>query len=111
MRRPPELLPSPGGCNRNEHFNRALGWFRAAGLEDSTAETLVGTVHAPLSEELRDGLAELMEMRWGGARSELSREDWETYCRLCRPESEEYILNLEDYYGFFTYSLFQGRVT
>ena len=93
-----------------QHFNRALGWFCAADLEESTAETLVGTVQAPLSEELRNGLVELMDMRWGGAQSELNPEDWEKYRRLCHPESGEFILKREDYYGFFTYSLFQGKV-
>jgi demethylmenaquinone methyltransferase/2-methoxy-6-polyprenyl-1,4-benzoquinol methylase len=89
----------------------ALGWFRAAGLEELNAKTLVRTVHAPLSAELRDALVELIDMRWGGAQTELTGEDGEIYRRLCRPESAGFILNREDYCGFFTYSLFRGKVT
>jgi demethylmenaquinone methyltransferase/2-methoxy-6-polyprenyl-1,4-benzoquinol methylase len=103
------IAPFTRSSDPEEHFNRALGWFRAAGLEELRAETLVGTVQAPLTDELREGLVALMEMRWGGARSEIPRQDWENYSRLCRPESKEFILNREDYYGFFTYSLFWGK--
>lgn len=103
------IAPFTRGMNPEEHLNRALGWFHAAGLEELRAETVVGTIQAPLSEELRDGLVDCIEMRWGGARSEIQQEDWETYRRLCDPESEAFILNREDYYGFFTYSLFRGR--
>jgi demethylmenaquinone methyltransferase/2-methoxy-6-polyprenyl-1,4-benzoquinol methylase len=102
--------PFTRGMEPEQHFTRALGWFRAAGLKELEARTLVGTVHAPLSEELRDGLVELIDMRWGGARSDLTRQDWEAYRRLSRPESAEFILNRDDYYGFFTYSLFRGKV-
>jgi demethylmenaquinone methyltransferase/2-methoxy-6-polyprenyl-1,4-benzoquinol methylase len=104
------IAPFTQGMEPEQHFTRALGWFRAAGLDELEAQTLVGTAHAPLSEEIRDGLVELMEMRWGGAQSDVDRQDWETFCRLCRPESEDLILNREDYYGFFTYSLFRGKV-
>ena len=92
------------------HYLRALGWFRDVGLEDLTARTFVGSFHAPLSAEIRDGLAALLEMRWGGAESEVSREDWAAYRRLCQPESADFILNLPDYYAFFTYALFHGKV-
>jgi demethylmenaquinone methyltransferase/2-methoxy-6-polyprenyl-1,4-benzoquinol methylase len=104
------IAPFTRSSEPEEHFNRALGWLRAAGLVELKAETLVRTVQAPLSDELRDGLVELMEMRWGGARSEVPRQDWEDYSRLCRPESQKSILNREDYYGFFTYSLFRGKI-
>jgi len=50
----------------------------------------------------------LFEMRWEGAQSELSAEDWAEYQRLCQPESPDFILDSPDYYAFFTYSLFYG---
>jgi len=50
------------------------------------------------------------EMRWGNPQSELTPEDWAKYQRLFRPESPDFILNLSDYYAFFTYSMFRGQV-
>jgi demethylmenaquinone methyltransferase/2-methoxy-6-polyprenyl-1,4-benzoquinol methylase len=32
------------------------------------------------------------------------------YQRLCQPDSADFILNLPDYYAFFTYKMFQGKV-
>ena len=92
------------------HFLRALGWFREAGLEEPTAQTFVGDVHAPLGDEIRSALISLFEMRWGEPRSELAPEDWAEYQQLCQPGSPDFILDLPDYYAFFTYSLFHGKV-
>ena len=89
---------------------RALGWFREAGLKEPTAQTFVGDVHAPLSDDLRSALMSLFEMLWGEAQSEVTQEDWADFQRLCQPESSDFILNLPDYYAFFTYSLFLGKV-
>ena len=89
---------------------RALGWFRDTGLEDPTAQTFAGDAHAPLSDSIRDALIALFEMRWPGVQSELTGEDWAEYQRLCQPESPDFILNLPDYYAFFTYSMFSGVV-
>jgi demethylmenaquinone methyltransferase/2-methoxy-6-polyprenyl-1,4-benzoquinol methylase len=49
-------------------------------------------------------------MRRPGARAESAAEDGAEYRRLCLPESEEFIVDHPDYYGFFTYTLFQGRL-
>jgi demethylmenaquinone methyltransferase/2-methoxy-6-polyprenyl-1,4-benzoquinol methylase len=92
------------------HFLRALGWFRDAGLENPTAQTFVGDVHAPLTDDLRRALQALFQMRWPGVESELSQEDWAEYQRLCLPESPDFILDHPDYYAFFTYSMFHGKV-
>jgi demethylmenaquinone methyltransferase/2-methoxy-6-polyprenyl-1,4-benzoquinol methylase len=105
------VAPFVNGSKPESHIMRALGWFRYAGLEESTARTFVGDAHAPLSDEIRDALTILFPMRWKDAQSEISQEDWEEYQRLCLPESPDFILNLPDYYAFFTYSLFHGRVT
>ena len=42
--------------------------------------------------------------------AELSEEDWAEYQRLCLAESPDFILDLPDYYAFYTYSMFRGRV-
>lgn len=92
------------------HFLCALGWFREAGLEEPTAHTFVGDIHAPLSDDLRSALISLFEMLWGEPQPEVSQEDWAEYQRLCLPESPDFILNRPDYYAFFTYSMFRGKV-
>jgi len=92
------------------HFFRMLGWFRKAGLKESYARTFTGSVYAPLSNEIRTALISLIQMRWTNLKSELSSDDLEEFQRLVKPESPNFILNLPDYYSFFTYSLFCGKV-
>lgn len=102
--------PFTKGMRPELHFLRALGWFRDAGLKEPTAHTFVGDVHAPLSDDIRSASISLIEMRWGEPQSELTAEDWAEYQRICQPGSPDFILNLPDYYAFFTYSLFYGSV-
>ena len=104
------IAPFVRGKRPELHFLRALGWFRELGLEELKAETFAGSAHAPLSDDLRCALIALFQMRWPGVESELSQEDWAEYQRLCQPESPYFILNLPDYYAFFTYSMFHGKV-
>jgi demethylmenaquinone methyltransferase/2-methoxy-6-polyprenyl-1,4-benzoquinol methylase len=92
------------------HFSLGIGWFRKAGLLTPSAKALAGSVHAPLTEELRAALAALIEMRWPGVEQELEEEDWLEFDRLCDPQSPEYILHHPDYYAFFTYTLLWGTV-
>jgi demethylmenaquinone methyltransferase/2-methoxy-6-polyprenyl-1,4-benzoquinol methylase len=92
------------------HFLRALGWFRDAGLKIPMARTFAGDAYAPLSDELRNALIALFEMRWPSVESELTQEDWVDYQRLCLLKSPDFILNHPDYYAFFTCSLFYGKV-
>ena len=89
---------------------RALRWFGEAGLAEAEGGTFVGNVQAPLSDDIRNGLISLFQMLWGEQQPEVSQEDWAEYQRLCQPESPESILNLSDYYAFFTYSMFRGKV-
>ncbi|MFC1896396.1 class I SAM-dependent methyltransferase [Thermodesulfobacteriota bacterium] len=63
-----------------------------------------------LSDDIRRALMSLFQMLWGEAQPEVSQEDWAEYQRLCQPESPEFILNLSDYYAFFTYTMFRGKV-
>jgi len=104
------IAPFVSGARPDSHFLRASGWFRDAGLVEPTARTFVGDMHAPLSDDVRTALLSLIQMRWGEPRSELSQEDWAEFKRLCRPESPDFILDLPDYYAFFTYSMFQATV-
>jgi ubiquinone/menaquinone biosynthesis C-methylase UbiE len=104
------VAPFARGMSPQRHHLRGLGWLRDAGLEEPKARTFVGNVHAPLDDALRSALISLLEMRWGNARSELSEEDWATYRRLSEPDSVEFIVDIPDYYAFFTYSMFQATV-
>ena len=104
------IAPFVKGKRPESHFLRALGWFREVGLEEPTARTFVGDAHAPLSDDMRSALMSLLDMRWPGVQSELTPEDWAEFQRLCQPESPNFILDLPDYYAFFTYSMFRGKV-
>jgi ubiquinone/menaquinone biosynthesis C-methylase UbiE len=104
------IRPFVKGKKPESHFLRALGWFHDAGLEEPTVRTFAGDVYAPLNDELRSALIALFQMRWPEVESELIHEDWADYRRLCLPESADFILNNADYYAFFTYSMFHGKV-
>ena len=104
------IAPFARGAAPELHFPRIMGWFRRAGMEDVNVRTFAGDVCAPLSKEMRSALTSLIEMRWVDVRAELSEGDWAEYQRLCLPESPEFILGIPDYYAFFTYSMFRGRV-
>jgi len=104
------IAPFTIGTEPKRHNFRALGWFREAGLKEPKAQTFVGDVHAPFGDDLRDALSSLFAMRWGDPQSELTPQDWAMYQSLCDPTSPDFILNLPDYYAFFTYSMFRGTV-
>jgi ubiquinone/menaquinone biosynthesis C-methylase UbiE len=93
-----------------QNFMRALAAFRRAGLEEVLAQTFVADVCAPFRPAEKTALLSLFEMLWGTPQPEVSAENSEEYRQLCNPHSPEFILNLPDYYGFFTYTVFQGRV-
>jgi ubiquinone/menaquinone biosynthesis C-methylase UbiE len=97
------------GMSPERHVLRALGWLRAAGLGACTARTVVAEAHAPHGE-LRDALAAAMDMLWGQAEPEVSAEDWAQFQRLRQPDSVECILDVPEYYGFLTYTVFWGQV-
>ena len=104
------IAPFSEGKEPDSHFLRALGWLRQAGLEEPTVRTFVCDAHAPLSDEVRHALSSLIGMRWGEPRSELTQDEWNDYQRLRRRDTSESIVDRSDYYAFFTYSMFWGRV-
>jgi len=104
------IAPFTVGMPPENHWQRAIGWLRAAGLKEVKAQTFVSEVQAPLSYELRAALAALIAMRWSGAESEVDRETWEQYERFCVADSADFIVDAPDYYGFFTETLFHGEV-
>ena len=104
------IAPFTKGKKAELHFLSGLGWFREAGLENIAAHTFTGQAYAPLSDDLRRALIALLEMRWPGVEPELGPEDRAEVQRLCLPSSPDFILNRSDYYAFFTYSMFVGKV-
>jgi ubiquinone/menaquinone biosynthesis C-methylase UbiE len=92
------------------NFMRSLHNFRKVGLEEIKAQTFVGDVQTRLSSGERTALISLFEMLWGEPQSETSAEDWAEYQCLCKPGSADFILDVSDYYAFFTYMMFRGRV-
>jgi demethylmenaquinone methyltransferase/2-methoxy-6-polyprenyl-1,4-benzoquinol methylase len=104
------LAPFTGESRPEAHFHRGLGWFRAAGFEDCSAQTFAGSAHAPLSESMRAALLAILQMRWPDVDAELAERDRAAYRRLCLPGSPDLILDHPDYYAFFTYSMLQARV-
>jgi ubiquinone/menaquinone biosynthesis C-methylase UbiE len=93
------------------HYLRTLKWMHEVGLTNATGHTVVGNVQAPLHQEIRQALFALFQMRWAEAESEVSQEVWREYQRLCQPESPDCILDLPEYYAFFTYTMFYGKTT
>ncbi len=92
------------------HNMCAPEWFKQACLSEIRAQTFVRNINPPLSQEMRKAMADLFEMRWGEDNRELLEKDQFEYRRLCKNDSPDFILNMPEYYGFFTYSLFWGRV-
>lgn len=103
-------MPFLSGKGPETHFLRALRGLRAAGLHDVRAQTFAGDVQAPLTAGERQALTSLLQMVWVRPQADAAADDWAAYGRLCDPESADFILDLPDYYAFFTCSLFQGRV-
>jgi ubiquinone/menaquinone biosynthesis C-methylase UbiE len=92
------------------HFQRALGPLGQAGFVDAKMATLVGQLQAPLQPAIRDGLALLFEMLWGGEQSGAAEGDLAEYRRLCAADSPDFIGDVPEYTGFFTYSMFVGHL-
>ncbi len=104
----PNIAPFAPGIKPDLHGLRALKWLQKAGFINLGAGTYVRDIISPFSNDIREGLLNLFEMRWGRNNPELSKEDQQESNRLCRGDSPNCILDMPGYYGFFTYSLFQG---
>ncbi len=103
--------PFVKGKSAELNFVRSLRWFEEAGLVEPEASTHIGSVQSPLSPDIRRACISLFEMLWGSRQPETTPEVWAIYQRLCNPESPDFILDLPEYYGFFTYSMFRAVVS
>jgi demethylmenaquinone methyltransferase/2-methoxy-6-polyprenyl-1,4-benzoquinol methylase len=93
------------------NFLRVPHWFHHAGLRDIPAPAFVSDIHAPLGTSLRIFLILLLDMRWATPQAETSQADWNPFRRLCDSASSDFVLDAADYCGFFTYTIFRGKVT
>ena len=105
------IAPFIPGKKPELHFLRALNWFRELGLKELKAKVFADSVQAPLNDKVRHGLVDLFDMRWPNVSTELSSDDSVEFQRLCTSDSPDFILNLPDYYAFFTYTMFWGKTT
>jgi demethylmenaquinone methyltransferase/2-methoxy-6-polyprenyl-1,4-benzoquinol methylase len=102
-------IPFLKNLRPESNFMRAGRGFQQAGLEAVDVRTFIGEVQAPLSNAERIAMISLFQMLWGTPQPEVSPEDWAEYERLCTPGSPDFILDLPEYYAFFTYSMFCGK--
>ena len=104
------IAPFVHGKKPETHFLRALSWFRKIEeLKEPRAKVFADSFYAPLSSEIRNALVSLFDMRWPDVELELSSDDQTEFRRLCQADSPDFILNLSDYYAFFTHTLFWGK--
>ncbi|MFC2007930.1 class I SAM-dependent methyltransferase [Chloroflexota bacterium] len=103
------IAPFIHGKKPELHFLRALGWFHELGLKEPRVKVFADSFYAHLSDEIRNALVALFDMRWPNVAPELSSDDLAEFQRLCLPDSPDFILNLPDYYAFFTYTMFWGK--
>lgn len=102
--------PILNGEPPENQFLRSLRRFPEAGIPNPVCRTFVGEVQAPIAPGIRTALKSLFEMLWSDVPIKASEADRLDYERLCRAESEDFILNLPEYYAFFTYTMFSGLV-
>jgi ubiquinone/menaquinone biosynthesis C-methylase UbiE len=105
----PGIAPFTTGDRPENHFLRLAGWMRKAGFREAKAQPFTEGLCAPFDETVRSALLTLIEMRWLEAEKELSRADLQLYQRITDPASADFILDQPDYYGFYTYTLFQAK--
>lgn len=91
------------------HIINGRCWLQKAYFNDISVKTYLGDIIAPLSENDRNTLNLLFQMFWGESESEVTESDWKDFKRICDPDSDDYILNNQHYYGFYTYTLFRGK--
>ncbi len=90
------------------HIFNCRYWLSEVGFKDIRARTFLSDINAPLHDNDKRAILILCDMFWGASQSEISEEDWQLFTTLTDPESENFILHNQYYYGFFTYTVFKG---
>ncbi len=100
--------PFTKGMNPMNHIMNAGHWLQRADFKSISVKTYTGDIIAPLNENDCNALNILFQMLWGDSKNEPGDKDREEFLSLSDPESDKYILNNRNYYGFYTYTLFKG---
>ncbi len=91
------------------HIMNGKKWLRNAKFSEIQINTFVGDIVGPLNENDRRALSILFQMLWKNSQKEVSKKDKQIFAEICVSDSNKFILNDPDYYGFYTYTLFQGK--
>lgn len=94
------------GEKPENHFLNMLHWFDLYDLENPCVRTFTKDLQAPLSPLGQQALAALYSMLWQRPTPETSSREWKDFNRLCRLESKDFLPARQDYYGFFSYTVF-----
>ena len=94
--------------NPDDHVLNVTKWLIRTNFKATGIKTFAGDITAPLDEETKTALTIFFQMFWENSREEVTEEDWAKYKALCSPGTDEFILNNPGYYGFYTYTLFEG---
>lgn len=103
------LAPFESGMAPENHFLCTSRALANSGFQDIRARTFIRDIQAPLTDDIRAALESLFEMRWTLNPTGLSTQAKDRYLSLISSQTEGYILNDPCYYGYFTYTLFEGR--
>ncbi len=107
---PAGIAPFKSHMQPAQHFLRGRRSLIQIGFPWAESQTFVGNINAPLSQEVYNAVSSLIRMRWEDSKQEVDHEVWEEYQRVCSPESPDFILNIPEYHGFFTYTMIYARV-
>ncbi len=102
--------PFTATADAEMHFSRALGWLRNAGFAEPTAHSHTADIRAPLDGETRAAVRSMAHMWWDRGLADVSVGDRDTFRALLADDSPDCLLDLPDYHGMITYTVFRGWV-
>ncbi|MCI1780024.1 MAG: class I SAM-dependent methyltransferase [Bacteroidales bacterium] len=100
--------PYLNDMNPNNHILCVKKWLKDANFKDIKVKSFVGDIAGSLSENDKKAVSTFFEMLWNNSEREVSKKDWDKFNELCSSESDKFILNDPNYYGFYIYTLFNG---
>jgi demethylmenaquinone methyltransferase/2-methoxy-6-polyprenyl-1,4-benzoquinol methylase len=103
--------PYLGNMDPCNHVMNGKKWLSNARFDHVCASTFVGDINGPVNENDRKALATFFQMLWENSFNDVSKEDWQRFKEICSIKSDKFIADQQGYYGFYTYTLFQGTKT
>jgi demethylmenaquinone methyltransferase/2-methoxy-6-polyprenyl-1,4-benzoquinol methylase len=92
------------------YFMRLPLWLEKMSFQDVRVRTFVEEIQSPLLMAQRKALISLFGMLWDLSSPNLPDEDKTLFQKIGNPDSPDFLPDQEAYYGFFTYTLFSGRL-